>query len=112
MPTDSPPGGRLAAVEAAFRTLPDRYLGAEPGFDATYHVKLGDLGHTWEVRCTSHSARVRKGCTRREPDVTLSTTADTWLALRQGHFSGIEAFGERVLAVRGNLDYAIAFEGM
>jgi pimeloyl-ACP methyl ester carboxylesterase len=44
--------------------------------------------------------------------VTLSTTADTWLALRQGDFSGIEAFGQRLLAVRGNLDYAIAFEGM
>ena len=37
-------------VERAFRRLPDRYLGAEPGFDATYHVRLGDVGHTWEVR--------------------------------------------------------------
>ena len=40
-----------------------RYLGAEPGFDATYHVRLGDVGHTWEVRCTAHGARVRKGVT-------------------------------------------------
>src|SRR6059036_1379227 len=112
MPTDSPPGGRLAAVEAAFRTLPDRYLGAEPGFDATYHVKLGDLGHTWEVRCTSHAARVRKGATRRQPDVTLTTDAATWLSLRRGELSGIEAFQRRLLGVRGNLDYAVAFEGL
>ncbi len=103
---------RLAAVEAAFRTLPDRYLGAHQGFDATYHIKLGDLGHTWEVRCTSESARVWKGSGRRVPDVTISTGADTWLALREGAFSGVEAFGRRLLAVRGNLDYAIAFEGM
>ena len=40
-------------VQEAFRTLPTRYLGAEPGFDATYHVRLGDVGHTWEIRCTS-----------------------------------------------------------
>ncbi len=99
-------------VDAAFRSLPERYLGADPGFDATYHVKLCDLGHTWEVRCTSHAARVRKGATRREPDVTMSTDAATWLALRQGEFSGLEAFQRRLLSVRGNLDWAVAFEGM
>ena len=47
--------------QEAFRTLPERYLGAEPGFDATYHIRLGDIGHTWEVRCTTHGARVRDG---------------------------------------------------
>jgi pimeloyl-ACP methyl ester carboxylesterase len=112
MSASSSHAARLAAVDAAFRTLPDRYLGAEPGFDVTYHVKLGDLGHTWEVRCTTHGARVRKGVTRRRPDVTFSTDAQTWLTLREGAFSGIEAFERRLLAVRGNLDCAIAFEGM
>ncbi len=103
---------RLAAVIAAFHTLPDRYLGADPGFDATFHVKLGDLGRTWEIRCTSHAARVRQGASRRPPDVTISTDAGTWLALREGELSGVDAFERRRLAVRGNLDYAIAFEGM
>jgi pimeloyl-ACP methyl ester carboxylesterase len=112
MPVKPAHAQRLAEVEAAFRTLADRYLGAEPGFDATYHLKLCDLGHTWEVRCTSHGARVRKGVTRRAPDVTISTDAATWLALRAGDLSGIEAFERRRLNVRGNLDYAVAFEGM
>jgi pimeloyl-ACP methyl ester carboxylesterase len=103
---------RLAAVQAAFTTLPDRYLGADLGFDATYHIRLGDVGHTWEVRCTSHAARVRKGATRRDPDVTLGTDTDTWLRLRQGQFSGLEAFQRRLLSVRGNVDLAIAFEGL
>jgi pimeloyl-ACP methyl ester carboxylesterase len=103
---------RLGAVESAFATLPDRYLGADPGFDATYHIKLTDLGHTWEVRCTTHGARVRKGATRRRPDVTICTDAPTWLALRQGEMSGIDAFELRRLSVRGNLDYAVGFEGM
>ncbi len=112
MPADSPQAARLALVQEAFRTLPSRYLGADPGFDATYQVRLGDLGHTWEVRCTSHGARVRKGATRTEPDVILSCSAETWLALREGRYSGIEAFERRLLSVRGNLDYAIGFEGM
>jgi pimeloyl-ACP methyl ester carboxylesterase len=103
---------RLAAVQAAFRTLPDRYLGADPGFDSTYHIKLGDLGHTWEVRCTSHGARVRRGVSRRAPDVTIWTDAATWLALREGELSGIDALQRRQLTVRGNLDFAIAFEGL
>lgn len=103
---------RLEAVESAFGTLPERYLGADPGFDATYHIKLTDPGHTWEVRCTTHGARVRKGATRRPPDVTICTDSATWLALRQGEMSGIDAFELRRLSVRGNLDYAVGFEGM
>jgi pimeloyl-ACP methyl ester carboxylesterase len=99
-------------ADEAFRSLPDRYLGADPGFDATYQITLGDIGRTWEVRCTSRAARVRKGGTRRQPDVTMSTDSDTWMRLRRGEFSGIEAFQRRLLAVRGNLDQAIAFEGM
>ena len=103
---------RLRVVDEAFRSLPDRFLGTDPGFDATYLITLCDLGHTWEVRCTSRAARVRKGGTRRRPDVTLATDSDTWMRLRCGEFSGVEAFQRRLLSVHGNLDYAIAFEGM
>ena len=103
---------RLSVVDEAFRSLPDRYLGADRGFDATYQITLCDLGRTWEVRCTSQTARVRKGGSRRRPDVTLSTDSDTWMRLRRGEFSGVEAFQRRLLTVRGNLDQAIAFEGL
>ncbi len=112
VPGQLPNAHRLRLVDQAFRTLPDRYLGADPGFDATYHVRLCDLGRIWEVRCTPHAARVRKGATRRRPDVTISTDSDTWMRLREGEFSGVEAFGDRRLEVRGNLDQAIAFEGL
>jgi pimeloyl-ACP methyl ester carboxylesterase len=92
--------------------MPDRYLGADAGFDTTYHVRLCDLGRIWEVRCTDHAARVRKGATRRTPDVVISTDSATWMRLREGDFSGVEAFQRRLLEVRGNLDHAVAFEGM
>ena len=105
-------GSRLQEVEDAFRTLPERYLGAEPGCDVTYHVRLGDVGHTWEIRCTAHGARVRKGVTSRRPDVVIGTDAETWLELRRGDLSGIEAFGQRRLYARGDLDRAIGFEGL
>jgi pimeloyl-ACP methyl ester carboxylesterase len=99
------------SIDQAFRSLPGRYLGAEPGFDATWHVRLGDVGQTWEVRCTEHVARVRKGVTGRRPDVVIGSDSDTWLALRDGELSGIEAFSQRRLYARGNLDLAVGFEG-
>jgi pimeloyl-ACP methyl ester carboxylesterase len=99
------------AVEA-FRSLPARYLGAAPGFDATYCIRLGDIGRSWEVRCTAHGARVRAGATRREPDVVIGTDAQTWLDLREGRLSGVEAFSQRRLYARGDLDLAVGFEGL
>lgn len=112
MPGAVPHAARLKAVDAAFRSLPERYLGADPGFDATYRVVLGDVGQSWEVRVTTHGARVRKGGTSRRPDVTIGTDAATWLALRAGEISGVEAYSQRLLYARGDLDLAVGFEGM
>ena len=102
----------LQQVERAFASLPDRYLGADPGFEATYHIRLGDVGHVWEVTATTHGARVRKGISRRDPEVVIGTDARTWLRLREGELSGIEAFSRRLLYARGDLDLAVGFEGL
>ncbi len=106
------PVALLSDVDEAFRTLPARYLGAAKGFDATYHVRLGDVGHTFEVRCTEATVRVRRGTSRREPDVVIGTDAETWLRLRAGELAGLDAFRERTLYARGRIDLALAFEGM
>lgn len=102
---------RVGRVEDAFASLPERYLGAEPGFDATYQVRLGDVGRTWEVRATSERCAVRTSPTR-EPDVVIGTDAATWLALREGRLSGLDAFAGRRLYARGDLDLAVGFEGL
>jgi pimeloyl-ACP methyl ester carboxylesterase len=112
VPGKPPHAERLALLDAAFQSLPERYLGADKGFDSTYRVVLADVGHVWEVQCTNAAARVRKGATRRKPDVTIGTDSATWLSLREGSLSGIEAFERRQLTVRGNLDHAVAFEAM
>jgi pimeloyl-ACP methyl ester carboxylesterase len=101
-----------ARVAEAFRSLPARYLGAEAGFEATYHVRLGDIGRSWEIRCTALGARVRAGASKREPDVVIGTDAETWLQLREGEISGVEAFSQRRLYARGDLDLAVGFEGL
>jgi pimeloyl-ACP methyl ester carboxylesterase len=102
----------LALVEEGFHTLPGRYLGAPKGFDVTYHVRLGDVGHTFEVRCTEHGARVRKGISARPADVVIGTDSRTWLRLRAGELSAVEAFRDRSLYARGELDNAVRFESL
>ena len=95
----------------AFASLPERYLGAEPGFNATFEIRLGDVGRTWEVRVAGDRCEVRP-TPGRDPDVVIGTDAATWLALREGRLSGIDAFAQRRLHVRGNLDLALGFEGL
>src|SRR3954447_20368455 len=102
---------RMRRVEEAFRSLPSRYLGADPDFDATYQVRLGDVGRTWEVRAHGERCGVRPSPTR-EPDVVIGSDAATWIALRDGRLSGLDAFAQRRLYARGNLDLALGFEGL
>ena len=107
----NPEAALKSAVERAFRTLPDKYLGAPRGFNAVYHVRLGDVGSTWEVELTEHVARVRRGPSR-SPDVIIGTDGATWLALREGETSGLDAFRQRRLYVRGRVDLALRFEAL
>lgn len=110
---------RLRRVEGAFASLPERYRGGEDGFallgerdfDATFEIRLGDVGRTWQVRVTPGRCAVHASPVR-EPDVVIGTDASSWLALREGRLSGLDAFAARRLYARGDLDLALGFEGL
>jgi pimeloyl-ACP methyl ester carboxylesterase len=102
---------RSRRVTEAFAELPGRYLGADDSFDATFQIRLGDVGRTWEVRTAGERCEVRPSPTR-QPDVVIGTDASTWLALREGRTSGLDAFSQRRLYARGDLDLAVGFEGL
>ncbi|HYQ11912.1 MAG TPA: alpha/beta fold hydrolase [Solirubrobacterales bacterium] len=91
--------------------MPSRYLGADPGFDATFQIRLGDVGRTWEVRAQGEQCHVRTSATR-EPDAVIGSDAATWIGLREGRLSGLDAFAQRRLYARGDLDLALGFEGL
>ncbi|HEY7150332.1 MAG TPA: alpha/beta fold hydrolase, partial [Solirubrobacterales bacterium] len=80
-------------------------------FAATYQVRLGDVGRTWEVRARGARCEVRPSAVH-EPDVVIGSDAATWLALREGRLSGLDAFAQRRLYARGDLDLALGFEGL
>src|ERR671918_2582094 len=102
---------RLRRVRDAFATLPERCLGAERGFDATFQIRLGDVGRTWDVRIRGSRCEVRPPAVS-APDVVIGTDGSTWLALREGRISGLDAFAQRRLYARGDLDLALGFEGL
>ncbi len=52
-------GQRLREVEQAFASLPERYLGADQDFSASYRIELDDLGLSWAVELDDRSCRVR-----------------------------------------------------
>jgi pimeloyl-ACP methyl ester carboxylesterase len=101
---------RLRAVEDAFASLSERYLGADPGFSASYRIELDDLGLSWAVELDELGCQVTVS-PKSDPDVVIGTDAATWLELREGQLSGMDAFRSRRLWARGNLDLAVAFEG-
>jgi pimeloyl-ACP methyl ester carboxylesterase len=102
---------RLRRVEEAFASMPGRYLGAEEGYSATVQIRLGDLGRTWEVHLDAERCKVGTS-PRRRPDVVIGTDSATWLSLREGRLSGLDAFSQRRLWARGDLDAAVGFEGL
>ncbi len=102
---------RSRRVLQAFADLPGRYIGARPSFEAVFQIRLGDVGRTWEVHAKGERCDVHPS-PRRDPDVTIGTDAATWLALRDGRMSGLDAFSQRRLYARGDLDLALGFEGL
>jgi pimeloyl-ACP methyl ester carboxylesterase len=102
---------QLREVEQELASLPERYLGGEEGRRATVEIRLSDLGRTWQVELRGHRCKVRTS-PRGEPDATVGTDSATWLALREGRLSGLDAFRQRRLWARGDLDVAVGFEGL
>lgn len=101
---------RLRQVEGAFASLPDRYLGAEPGFKASYRIELEDLGMGWAVELDGERCEVI-AAPGSGADTVIGTDSATWLELREGTLSGLDAFRSRRLWARGHLDLAVGFEG-
>src|SRR4051794_33276001 len=98
-------------VAAAFASLPERYLGADADFDASFEIRLGDIGRVRGVRLRRERCEVHTSPPT-DPDVVIGTDASTWLALREGRISGLDAFAQRRLYARGDLDLALGFEGL
>ena len=65
------------------------------------------IGVDLEATLVASPDQRRKGISARPADVVIGTDAKTWLRLRTGELSAVEAFRARTLYARGALDDAV-----
>lgn len=86
--------------------LPERFRAARPQDAGHYRVRVGRA--TRDLHVTPGGCRVTMvGGT---PDAEICTDHVTWRAIDAGRMSGIEAFAQRRLSVRGSIERALHFE--
>lgn len=97
------PGTRTAALIA---TLPERLRDVPLPSGSRYRLRIG--------RTVRDVVFTRSGCSVRSPEgdphVEIVTDASTWAEIDAGCLSGIEAFAQRRLVVRGSIDKSLLFE--
>ncbi|MFN2586854.1 MAG: alpha/beta fold hydrolase [Actinomycetota bacterium] len=96
-------GTRTAAL---IESLPDRLRDVDLPAASRYRLRIGRT-----VRDVSFT---RSGCSVTRPegaaDVEIVTDSRTWAEIDAGHLSGIEAFAQRRLVVRGSIEKSLLFE--
>lgn len=94
-------------VVRSLETLPQRFRGTDAHVSARFRVQVGRCVR--DVVVTEGRCEVQKANGVR-PDVEICTDADTWFEMDQGRLSGIEAFSQHKLMVRGSIDKSLLFE--
>jgi len=99
---------REELVLEAIQSLPLRFNPRSDIATGRFHLEAGSV---------AQDVVVAKGGCRVEapdgsPDVTISTDATTWLQIDAGRITGLEAFAQRRLEIRGSIEKSLQFETM
>lgn len=94
-------------VVRSLETLPRRFRGDTPHLSARFRVQVGRAVRDVIVDDGDCSVVKANGV---RPDVEIHTDADTWFEIDQGRLSGIEAFAQHRLMVRGSIEKSLLFE--
>jgi pimeloyl-ACP methyl ester carboxylesterase len=94
-------------VAGLLEDLPSRWKGDVPfGGTLRYRVRVGRTSR--DIVIDSSECRVER-CNG-SPDAEIVTDIPTWHDIDQGRLSGIEAFAQRRLSVRGSIEKSLHFE--
>ena len=91
-------------VKEVFNNLPQVFNpGAAQGLDVVFqHEITGEGGGSWQVIIRDGACRVVEG-THEAPNVTLSMSAETWLAIVNKETNGMQAFMSGQLKATGDI---------
>ena len=87
--------------------LPSRFLGRSNGLNARFRLQVDD--NVRDVIIENGTCRVETA-NGVPADVEIHTDAKTWHEMDGGRISGIEAFAERKLSIRGSIEKSLQFE--
>jgi pimeloyl-ACP methyl ester carboxylesterase len=88
--------------------LPGRFVAGRVHSAGRWRFRLGRATRDVVVTQAGVSVEMPSG----NPDAEIETDHDTWRAIDAGEKSGVEAFVERKLKVRGSIERALQFEPM
>ncbi|MFP3927282.1 MAG: SCP2 sterol-binding domain-containing protein [Desulfobacteraceae bacterium] len=94
----------VAGVEEVFYRIPDAFDPERAkGLDAVFQFEItGEGGGSWHVVVQDGACRVERG-THSAPRVTLTMSAEDWLAMINRELNGMKAFMMGKLKVSGDL---------
>ena len=91
-------------VRTSIESLPGRFLGS--AITARYRLNIDE--ESCDVVVSPDRCHIEAAWG--EPDVEICTDATTWRAMEAGRLSGLEAFAQRKLVIRGSIDRSLHFE--
>lgn len=93
-------------VVRSIESLPHRFLG-DDSLAARFRLHVGRASRDVVVDRGQCEVAKTNGV---RPDVEISTSPDTWFEMDDGRLSGLEAFAQRRLTVRGSIEKSLLFE--
>jgi pimeloyl-ACP methyl ester carboxylesterase/putative sterol carrier protein len=97
-------------VRLRVHSLPERFRrDAANGLSAEWELAVG--GDVYTITVTKKSCRVRDGASA-SAGARITADRDTWLSLDDGRMTGIEAFLDGRLTLRGNLDLGARLQSL
>jgi len=108
MAKQSPPavaGAASSPVAAFFDNLPSRFRPERAyGAKVLYRITItGEGGGVWEIEIANNKCNIRRGASGAQADVTITTNAQTFLALVEGRMGPEQAYMSGQLVVDGDL---------
>lgn len=87
--------------------LPHRFVGGDEWINARFRLRVGRAERDIVVGNGTCEVVKTNGIV---PDAEICTDPDTWLEINEGRLSGIEAFAQGKLMVRGSIQKSLMFE--
>lgn len=98
---------RVNDVATSLEELPAKFKGGKDAISARYRINVGRISRDVVVSRAGCRVEATNGAV---PHAEISTDAATWKQIDAGKLSGIEAFAQKRLVIRGSIEKSLHFE--